>query len=111
MQTFINPDNGDIWQFDDNVVDIFESPKVPKNLIPYVIPPVDQNQVAWDNRIIQASREIVKTDITIIRCVENDVTVPEIWRQYRRDLRAIIRSTTGDASLPFPTKPVYPAGT
>lgn len=50
-----------------------------------------------------------KSDITVLRCVENAVPVPAAWRAYRKDLRAIVSETSPAKSLPV--IPDYPEGT
>lgn len=47
------------------------------------------------------------SDITILRCVENGVTVPSAWQAYRTALRSVVSTGTGT----LPTQPAYPAGT
>lgn len=65
----------------------------------------------WYELQTDARKELSKSDITILRCIENSVTFPSSWATYRSSLRAIISSPTGDPSLGLPTKPTYPAGT
>jgi hypothetical protein len=55
----------------------------------------------------QAQAALTKSDVTMIRCVENQVQVPAEWAAYRRALRAIISTGTGT----MPTQPAFPRGT
>lgn len=47
------------------------------------------------------------SDVTVLRCYEALVDVPEDWRIYRAALRAIVASGHG----PIPDAPPFPAGT
>lgn len=66
---------------------------------------------AWAAHKVQAQTALDASDITMIRCVENGVTVPPAWATYRAALRAIVRAVSGDPTQPLPTRPAYPAGT
>jgi hypothetical protein len=55
-----------------------------------------------------AKLAIRQSDITIIRCAEFSVAIPEEWKDYRTALRAIMAGTD---TTTLPTKPAYPAGT
>ena len=57
--------------------------------------------------IAQAQAALDQSDITILRCAENQVAVPAEWATYRKSLRAILASGTGT----IPPQPPYPAGT
>lgn len=59
----------------------------------------------------QAREALNRSDMTILRCIENGVPVPTEWSSYRKSLRAIIGAASGDPTQPLPTRPVYPAGT
>ena len=65
----------------------------------------------WEVYKQQAQSLIDKSDVTLIRCVENGVAVPATWADYRKALRAIISASTGDTTKPLPTRPSFPAGT
>jgi len=54
----------------------------------------------------EARALIVATDKTVLRCIENNVIVPEDWKYYRKQLRLVI--TNKLTSLP--KRPDYPAG-
>jgi len=56
-----------------------------------------------------AQEELDKSDVTVARCYEAGVPVPEQWRTYRSALRAIVKAPTSATELP--TRPAYPAGT
>lgn len=53
-----------------------------------------------------AADALAKSDITILRCMENAVAVPSAWATYREVLRAILDSGSGT----LPARPAYPAG-
>ena len=55
----------------------------------------------------EAQALLDKSDQTVGRCYEGGVPVPEAWKAYRAELRAIV--STGLGSLP--NRPEYPAGT
>lgn len=55
----------------------------------------------------QALALLEKSDQTIARCYENDVAVPQSWRDYRSALRLIASTGLGV----IPTRPEYPPGT
>jgi hypothetical protein len=57
--------------------------------------------------IEQAQSLLDKSDITILRCVSAQVTVPAEWQTYRVALRSIVSSGAGT----IPTRPNYPVGT
>lgn len=70
-----------------------------------------QTAVAWSVYQAQAKTALDASDLTILRCYENGVTVPAAWATYRKALRAIVGAASGDATQPLPTKPAYPSGT
>lgn len=59
----------------------------------------------------QAKAALEASDVTVMRCAEARVLVPEAWRDYRQALRAIIASESGDADAGLPTRPPFPEGT
>jgi hypothetical protein len=80
----------------------------------YAAPVKTQNEInaeAWRSLQGDARLALEKSDITLLRCIENGIAVPESWATYRQGLRAIISAQTGDASQGSPAKPSYPAGT
>ncbi|OPY00361.1 MAG: hypothetical protein A4E60_02349 [Syntrophorhabdus sp. PtaB.Bin047] len=58
---------------------------------------------------VAAQAALDRSDITILRCYENAVAVPETWQAYRTELRAIVSGTSSATSLP--ARPEYPEGT
>lgn len=56
----------------------------------------------------KAQQLLDDTDLTIIRCAESGIAVPEVWRAYRADLRAIRAEAVN--VLDFPVMPEYPEG-
>lgn len=57
-------------------------------------------------RMAQAA--LTKSDTTVIRCGEKNISVPDEWASYRAALRSIIDTGVADA---IPDRPTYPAGT
>ena len=58
----------------------------------------------------EAQAALDKSDVTFLRCTENDVTVPIEWGKYRKALRAMI-SGKDSTSTALPSQPAFPAGT
>lgn len=67
--------------------------------------------VLWAAYQTQAKAALAESDITILRCYENSVTVPLVWATYRKALRSIISAASGDPTQPLPVKPSYPPNT
>ncbi|MGF6879033.1 hypothetical protein [Paraburkholderia sp. MM5477-R1] len=70
-----------------------------------------QAAAAWSTYQAAAQAALDKSDLTIVRCTENAVTVPAAWATYRKALRAIVGAASGDPTQALPTKPAYPSGT
>lgn len=68
-----------------------------------------EDAMAKESLATAAQTAIEKSDVTVLRCYENAVTVPSTWQEYRTTLRAIISGTSTATSLP--TMPDYPEGT
>lgn len=66
---------------------------------------------AWIKCQAKAMAALNDSDVTIIRCTEHGVAVPDAWKAYRTALRGIIGAQSGDPSQALPTKPAYPSGT
>ena len=81
------------------------------------LPDTDPRVIAWQAQVsfipykAQAQALLDKSDVTMLRCTENGVSVPASWAVYRKALRAIVAATSGDITQPLPTTPAYPAGT
>lgn len=52
----------------------------------------------------QARAALEASDVTVLRCVERGIAVPEAWADYRGALRQIIRDGDGE----MPTRPDWP---
>lgn len=73
----------------------------------------------WSDYQANAKIALDEADTTMLRVQEavalgaNTATSPDVvvFVNYRRALRAILKSQSGDATQPLPTKPAYPAGT
>lgn len=61
-------------------------------------------QLLW----MDAQRALNISDRTIIRCIENGLTIPQDWKDYRNALRTIISNKTTSGILPI--LPTYPTG-
>lgn len=77
--------------------------------------PLDLNSI--DNTIVEevnnreltitAQIELDKSDRTLLRCIENNISIPENWANYRKDLRKVVSGTKKE----IPVKPEYPPNT
>lgn len=66
----------------------------------------------WSAYQRQAAALLVANDTVAIRCVKASVQYPAEWLACDVALRAIVHSTSGNASLPLPAQPITrPSGT
>ena len=72
----------------------------------WTVAPMPADQLAAQLKT-KAQAALDKSDVTILRCIENRVVVPAEWATYRKALRALVASGTGT----MPTQPAYPQGT
>lgn len=56
--------------------------------------------------VLKAKSELAKSDLTVLRCYENGVSLPEEWKKYRQELRDIVSGSNKE----LPSTPDYPAG-
>lgn len=70
-----------------------------------------ENNGAWNAYRARANDELEKSDMVAFRCFKAGVGFPPEWREYVDALRVIVAAPVGDATAPFPVKPVYPVGT
>lgn len=57
-----------------------------------------------------AFQALAKSDLTVLRCFENGVTLPAAWRAYRNTLRALVNEIEWSDTLVIPPEPTYPEG-
>lgn len=55
----------------------------------------------------QAQTALDKSDVTLLRCLEQGVAIPAEWVTYRAALRQVVQGTLST----LPAQPTYPAGT
>lgn len=70
-----------------------------------------QAAAAWSAYQASAKAALDASDITVLRCYESGVAMPAAWTTYRKALRAIVGSASGDPTQALPAKPAYPSGT
>ncbi len=90
---------------------IVEPTPAEDNLPPNPITPLTPEEIAWLDYKNEAAMALQKSDITVLRCMENGLSVPSEWQSYREALRVIVGQESGDPTIPLPTRPDYPAGT
>ncbi len=66
--------------------------------------------ITWQQFQQEAMSELNKSDITVLRCYEDSISVPKEWKDYRKSLREIVSSADGDPMQLFPVKPASPQG-
>lgn len=103
-QHFTWDDLGNLYFFDDTPAAVADGVKA-------VYAAHDPSRPSWATYKASAQSALDDSDITILRCYENGVTVPAEWTAYRKALRAIVSSQSGDAAKSLPTRPTYPVGT
>ncbi|BCF96645.1 hypothetical protein PPGU19_012140 [Paraburkholderia sp. PGU19] len=70
-----------------------------------------QAAATWATYQANAKALLDASDITVLRCIENGVTMPPEWATYRKSLRSIVGAASGNPGQPLPTRPQFPAGT
>lgn len=71
----------------------------------------DPSRFSWCEYQEKALAALTDSDRTILRCYENSVIIPAEWAEYRKELRSILSSTSGDPTKELPVAPIYPEGT
>ena len=85
--------------FDDNHVPVFQNGVwILKEVVVQQIP---------SGIAVAAQLALEKSDITVLRCVENHIEIPAAWVEYRKTLRDVMRNGEGA----IPARPPYPDGT
>jgi hypothetical protein len=103
-QHFSWDDAGNLYFFDDTPEAVVDGVKA-------VYAAHDPSKPSWAAYKSSAKSALDVSDVTILRCYENGVSVPGAWATYRKALRAIVSAESGDATQPLPAEPTYPAGT
>lgn len=75
--------------------------------------------IPWASYQNIAKMLLENTDVTMTRIHEGIILGTTFsgaadviaWAQYRKSLRTIVDASSGDTTLPYPTKPPYPVGT
>lgn len=83
----------------------------PEGVIVYRQPSPPTVPQRWAALQVGAQAALDESDITVIRCAEAGVAVPQAWRDYRAALRLIVSSAVGDPDPGLPERPDYPPGT
>lgn len=65
----------------------------------------------WEMFQEHAKVALEESNGIVLRCFEDDIQVPPEWVAYRKNLRAIIGSKSGDAATGLPSRPTDPEWT
>lgn len=63
--------------------------------------------LTWQQYQGEAQAALEASDRSVMRAIEQGITISSEWRTYRTELRAIVGATTGDATKPLPVRPAY----
>lgn len=83
----------------------------PDGVLVYRQPAQPTLEQRWASLQSDARSALAESDITVLRCAEAGVPVPQAWRDYRAALRLIVSSAVGDPDVGLPPRPDYPPGT
>lgn len=83
----------------------------PDGVLVYRQPVQPTLEQRWAALQSDARSALAESDITVLRCAEAGVPVPQAWRDYRAALRLIVSSAAGDPDAGLPPRPDYPPGT
>lgn len=75
---------------------------------------VEPDFILKANKLRELKNQILfalnKSDIVLLRCIENDISIPPRWKTYRNELR-IMMNDADITSVNLPIRPDYPPGT
>jgi hypothetical protein len=123
MQTFKNSTDNSIWEFDDDVIDIFSLPNTPVGLVPFTRPtPTEADIEAARVAEADLQRTSLMSVATVQISILTDATDPDIvdspsagdaallvlWKKYRQAIRAVVTTTN---PITWPEQPANAAGT
>ena len=105
MQTFIDTTTAMLWEFEDDVTDIFAFPETPPTLIPYAKPPItaqeQEDKLAIEAKILR-DQLLTATDWVVTKATETGTAIPTNFITYRQALRDL------PAQPGFPTTITWP---
>jgi hypothetical protein len=99
------------WDSEGNLYFFDDTPKSVVDGVKAVYAAHDPGKQSWQEYRQSAQDALASSDITVMRCYENGVTLPAEWVEYRKALRLIVGAAGGDTTKAIPPKPPYPAGT
>jgi len=67
------------------------------------IPSAEQLHAAL---LVSAKKALEKSDVVVLRCIEDGILLPSAWATYRQTLRAI---GNGTQTCAIPVQPAYPS--
>ncbi len=96
----------EVWYDKDTGQPIIVETITPADNLVQAVPKHVLDAQALQNITDSAMIALAKSDVTLLRCIENGVAIPSEWVEYRRQLRDVVNHK----STVIPIRPEYPQG-